>query len=67
MLSYSFLVPLLPLIYDMASQRHFDMYDVEMITKSIVSYGLITMGRNLLKQVIEKNQKQQKLLLSLKI
>jgi riboflavin transporter FmnP len=54
MLSYSFLVPLLPLIYDMASQRHFDMSDVEMITKSIVSYGLITMGRNLLKQVIEK-------------
>jgi riboflavin transporter FmnP len=54
MLSYAFLVPLLPLIYDMASQRHFDMSDVEMITKSIVSYGLITMGRNLLKQVIEK-------------
>ncbi len=54
MLSYSFLVPLLPLIYDMASQRHFDMSDVDMIVKSIVSYGLITMGRNLLKHVVEK-------------
>jgi predicted PurR-regulated permease PerM len=54
MLSYAFLVPLLPLIYDMASQRHFDMSDVDMIVKSIVSYGLITMGRNLLKHVVEK-------------
>jgi hypothetical protein len=54
MLSYAFLVPLLPLIYDMASQRHFDMSDVDMIVKSVVSYGLITMGRNLLKHVVEK-------------
>lgn len=54
MLSYAFLVPLLPLIYDMASQKHFNMSDVDMLVKSVVSYGLITMGRNLLRSVIEK-------------
>lgn len=54
MLSYAFLVPLLPIVYDMASQKHFNMSDVDMLVKSVVAYGLITMGRNLLKSVIEK-------------
>jgi hypothetical protein len=54
MLSYAFLVPLLPLIYDMVSQKHFTMSDVEMIARSIAGYGLITTGGNFLKHVIEK-------------
>ena len=54
MLSYAFLVPLLPLIYDMVSQKHFTMSDVEMIARSIAGYGLVTTGGNFLKHVIEK-------------
>lgn len=54
MLSYAFLVPLLPLIYDMVSQKHFNPSDVEMIARSIAGYGLITTGGNFLKHVIEK-------------
>lgn len=54
MLSYAFLVPLLPLIYDMTSQKHFTMSDVEMIARSIAGYGLVTTGGNFLKHVIEK-------------
>ena len=54
MLSYAFLVPLLPLIYDMVSQKHFNHSDIEMIARSIAGYGLITTGGNFLKHVIEK-------------
>lgn len=54
MLSYAFLVPLLPLIYDMVSQKHFNPSDIEMIARSIAGYGLITTGGNFLKHVIEK-------------
>lgn len=54
MLSYAFLVPLLPLIYNMVSQKHFTMSDVEMIASSIAGYGLVTLGGNFLKNVIEK-------------
>lgn len=54
MLSYAFLVPLLPLIYNMVSQGHFNSTDVDMIVRSIAGYGLITTTGNFLKQVIDR-------------
>lgn len=54
MLSYAFLVPLLPLIYDMVSQKHFNSSDVEFIARAIAGYGLITFSGNFLKNLIEK-------------
>jgi len=54
MLSYAFLVPLLPMIYDMVHNQHFSSHDIEMIAKSIAGFGLITTGGNFLKNLLTK-------------
>lgn len=54
MLSYAFLVPLLQIFYNMAHEGHFNSQDAEMIAKSVASFGLITVGSNYLKVLIEK-------------
>lgn len=54
MLSYAFLVPLLQIFYNMAHEGHFNSHDAEMIAKAVASFGLITVGSNYLKVLIEK-------------
>ena len=53
MLSYAFLVPIIPMIYDAVSEGVWDMKDAEMLTKSLVSFGLITISGNFLKRLID--------------
>lgn len=52
MLSYAFLVPIIPMIYDAVAEGVWDMNDAEMLTKSLVSFGLITISGNFLKRLI---------------
>ena len=54
MLSYAFLVPLLPMIFDMVHNNHFTSHDVEMVAKSIAGFGMVTTGSNLLKNLLTK-------------
>jgi hypothetical protein len=53
MLSYAFLVPIIPMIYDAVSEGVWDMKDAEMLTKSLVSFGFITISGNFLKRLID--------------
>jgi hypothetical protein len=53
MLSYAFLVPIIPMIYDAVAEGIWDMNDAEMLTKSLVSFGLITISGNFLKRLID--------------
>ncbi len=53
MLSYAFLVPIIPMIYDAVAEGVWDMNDAEMLTKSLVSFGLITISGNFLKRLID--------------
>ena len=53
MLSYAFLVPIIPMIYDAVAEGVWDMKDAEMLTKSLVSFGFITISGNFLKRLID--------------
>jgi hypothetical protein len=53
MLSYAFLVPIIPMIYDAVAEGVWDMNDAEMLTKSLVSFGFITISGNFLKRLID--------------
>jgi hypothetical protein len=53
MLSYAFLVPIIPMIYDAVAEGVWDINDAEMLTKSLVSFGLITISGNFLKRLID--------------
>jgi hypothetical protein len=53
MLSYAFLVPIIPMIYDAVAEGVWDINDAEMLTKSLVSFGFITISGNFLKRLID--------------
>jgi hypothetical protein len=53
MLSYAFLVPIIPMIYDAVSEGIWDMKDTEMLVKSLSAFGLITISGNFLKRLME--------------
>ena len=53
MLSYAFLVPIIPMIYDAVSEGIWDMKDTEMLVKSLSAFGLITISGNFLKRLMD--------------
>jgi len=53
MLSYAFLVPVIPMIYDAVSEGVWDMRDTEMLVKSLSAFGLITISGNFLKRLMD--------------
>lgn len=53
MLSYAFLVPIIPMIYDAVSEGIWDMKDTEMLVKSLSAFGLITITGNFLKRLMD--------------
>ena len=53
MLSYAFLVPIIPMIYDAVSEGIWDMKDTEMLVKSLSAFGLITISGNFLKLLMD--------------
>jgi hypothetical protein len=53
MLSYAFLVPIIPMIYDAVSEGIWDMRDTEMLVKSLSAFGLITISGNFLKRLMD--------------
>jgi hypothetical protein len=53
MLSYAFLVPIIPMIYDAVSEGVWDMRDTEMLVKSLSAFGLITISGNFLKRLMD--------------
>lgn len=53
MLSYAFLVPIIPMIYDSVSEGIWDMKDTEMLVKSLSAFGLITISGNFLKRLMD--------------
>jgi len=53
MLSYAFLVPIIPMIYDAISEGIWDMKDTEMLVKSLSAFGLITISGNFLKRLMD--------------
>jgi hypothetical protein len=53
MLSYAFLVPIIPMIYDAVSEGIWDIKDTEMLVKSLSAFGLITISGNFLKRLME--------------
>lgn len=53
MLSYAFLVPILPLIYSMTSSGELSSKEIDMIVRTIASFGFITFSGNYLKRLID--------------
>lgn len=53
MLSYAFLVPIIPMIYDAIAEGVWETKDSEMLVKSLVSFGLITISGNFLKRLFD--------------
>jgi hypothetical protein len=53
MMAYTFLIPILPTLYNM-SQEGLDTSDINQIVKRLISYGVITTSSVLLKQLITK-------------
>ena len=53
MLSYAFLVPIIPMIYDALAEGIWETKDSEMLVKSLVSFGLITISGNFLKRLFD--------------
>jgi hypothetical protein len=52
-MSYTFIVPLLPMIYDMVQSGTVTMEDASKITQRLVGFGFLTIGGNSLKEFIE--------------
>jgi hypothetical protein len=52
-MSYTFIVPLLPMIYDMAQSGTVTMEDASKIAQRLVGFGFLTIGGNALKEFIE--------------
>jgi hypothetical protein len=53
MMAYTFLIPLLPEIYNLVQGTSQDV-DPSMIVKRIVNYGIVTVSSLLLKEIITK-------------
>ena len=52
-MSYTFIVPLLPMIYDMVQSGTVNPEDASKIAQRLVSFGFLTVGGNALKEFIE--------------
>jgi len=52
-MSYTFIVPLLPMIYDMVQSGTVTMEDASKIAQRLVGFGFLTIGGNSLKEFIE--------------
>ena len=52
-MSYTFIVPLLPMIYDMAQSGTLTFDDGEKIAQRLLGFGFLTIGGNALKEFIE--------------
>jgi hypothetical protein len=52
-MSYTFIVPLLPMIYDMAQSGTLTFDDGEKIAQRLLGFGFLTVGGNALKEFIE--------------
>lgn len=52
-MSYTFIVPLLPMIYDMAQSGTLTSDDAAKIAQRLLSFGFLTVGGNALKEFIE--------------
>lgn len=52
-MSYTFIVPLLPMIYDMVQSGTVNPEDASKIAQRLVSFGFLTIGGNALKEFIE--------------
>jgi hypothetical protein len=54
MLSYAFLVPILPIVFNMVQTNEITPKDINMLVRSIASFGLITLGGNYIKTLFDK-------------
>lgn len=53
MMAYTFLIPILPMLYNMA-QEGLNTSDINQIVKRLISYGVVTTSSVLLKQIVTK-------------
>ena len=53
-MSYTFIVPLLPMIYDMVQSGTVSPEDAGKIAQRLAGFGFLTVGGNSLKEFIEK-------------
>lgn len=53
MMAYTFLIPILPMLYNMA-QEGLNTSDINQIVKRLISYGVLTTSSVLLKQIVTK-------------
>lgn len=53
-MSYTFIVPLLPMIYDMVQSGTVNLEDASKISQRLAGFGFLTVGGNSLKEFIEK-------------
>jgi hypothetical protein len=52
--SYAFLIPIIPMIYEISKDTHISPYNLELITKRIVSAITVTISGVALKEIISK-------------
>lgn len=54
MLSFTFIIPILPLFYEMAINMSIDVRDIKQISVRLASFGLLTISGVILKELIQK-------------
>lgn len=54
MMSYTFIIPILPMLYEMANRGQINDEEVEKITIRLLSFGLLVISGKTLKQLIKK-------------
>jgi hypothetical protein len=53
-MSYTFIIPIIPMLYDMATSSNLDGEQISEIAKRLVSFGVLTVSGILVKELINK-------------
>jgi hypothetical protein len=54
MMSYTFIIPLIPMLYQMAQSGNYDNNDIKQVALRLASFGLLTVSSVMVRELISK-------------
>ena len=59
-MSYTFILPLIPMLFQMAQSEQFNQNDIKEISARLAGFGLLTISGNMIKEIVTKILKRFK-------